>query len=288
MSEEYKYQKEFPDVTLRHLVRHSEGQFVIGVAEDDDLNLDWETTKAYDADHAQRPAEELARHNQLINEAAFVECTPCPHPFSVRLTFKRLVGEGIARTLAHDYDSASQALDHARQYIDARNHEQSRIWYLSASSIAAFVFFCIGTVAWLARSNIINWTGSSMFVLAMASIAGALGAQLSIAMRLGKLDLDCAAGKYLHYVEGISRIVAGMLSGLLAAIAVKLGILVPLVSHADTLPLAIVFAGYVAGAAERWAPSIVAQVSATSATNHTSPSRRPSTPNKPNIERNKS
>jgi hypothetical protein len=57
--------------------------------------------------------------------------------------------------------------------------------------------------------------------LSVAAAAGSCGALLSVIWRSGQLKFDSSAGEILHYLEGASRILAGALSGVLVALAVK-------------------------------------------------------------------
>jgi hypothetical protein len=90
-------------------------------------------------------------------------------------------------------------------------------------------------------------------------VAGSCGALLSVIARTGQLKFDSSAGELLHYLEGVSRIWAGALSGILIALAVKSEfILAPLMRGGHTFTVTML-AAFVAGAGERLVTSIISK-----------------------------
>jgi hypothetical protein len=87
--------------TLKYLV-HATKEHIVFI--DTDNDLDWATTNEYEH-------KSPVKHNAIMNEAALLESTPCTGMAeSVRLHFKRLIGEGMVRSFEHDYVSASSIL----------------------------------------------------------------------------------------------------------------------------------------------------------------------------------
>jgi hypothetical protein len=227
---------------------------------DTDLILDWMTTREYD----EAGPKNLRLHNSILNDAALLESTPCDGlGHDIKLHFKRLLGEAVARSLEHDYASAKTMLGAAGRYIRDRGEETSRYWYLLASSLMTAPFILAGCIIWLNRERFSNWFGVTGMWLSLACVAGATGALLSVIGRSGKLKFDCSAGRRLHNLEGASRIWAGAMSGLLVALAVRYGIiLAPLGQPGDKIGIMII-AGFAAGAGERLATSIISKFDST-------------------------
>ena len=224
---------------------------------DNEFDVNWVTTPEYD--------ELFPKNNELQNEvlnlAASIETTPCEYlNESLKLGFKRLVGEGIARALREDYVNAKQILAKAEAFVNQRSQEQSRFWYLSASGCAGAVAGAVGLILWLNRTPAIKSIGTIAFEAILACVAGALGATLSIIMRMGKVHLDSLSGRSLHYMEGASRVIAGSLSGLLVFLAFMSGQILPALMKSGNAHVAILLIALVAGASERWAPSIVSRL----------------------------
>ncbi|HEX4113783.1 MAG TPA: hypothetical protein VH020_14720 [Stellaceae bacterium] len=218
-------------------------------------DLDWSTN-----DEPDKPwsfAGDI-HFNAVLNRVATLETTPCPGlPADMKRHFKRLVGEGISRAMEADYVGAQQILDSALAYIIARSQETSRRWYLSASSLMAFALIIVGVLLWVFRAWFTEQIGTGAFWIALASVAGSMGALLSVIGRTGKMRYDCASGIQLHYLEGASRIWAGALSGFLVGIAVRAGLILSALASNGRMPAIMIAAAMASGASERLANSII-------------------------------
>lgn len=250
-----QYEELWPNCNVRHLVLSTE-RFIVFL--DDVLDVDWSTSEAYDRDGHR----DLSKHNAVVNEAALLEATPCEGiSLPIKTHFKRLIGEAIARSLDSDYIGANRMLRSAQQYILARSQELSRWWYLSSSMVMALPFAITGCVFWWARTFFVQELGDGPFWLLLSSVGGAVGALLSVMQRTGKLTFDCSAGRALHCLEATSRIWAGAISGVLAGLAVRSEIILAVLARGERAPAIMMLAAFAAGAGERLATSIIAEVS---------------------------
>jgi hypothetical protein len=250
------YEKNWPEVTtLRHLITSTD-DYIVFI--DTDIDIDWITKESGDSEDILS-----ARHNEIMNEAALLEATPCDGlPENVRMQFKRLIGEGLVRNFENDYDSASKMLQSARSYIVARGEETSRLWYLSASFIATLPFIGCGSIVWVCRDGFAKLFGGMALSITMAAVMGATGALLSVIARTGALKFDCSSGSRLHYLEGASRICAGALSGVVVGLAIISGIFLAPLTHGEKSHGIMMLAAFAAGAVERLATSIISSVGA--------------------------
>lgn len=245
------YPERWPDIDVSFLVLETP-TFVVWL--DHDLDVDWFTSDEYDRDG---PADSGA-HNAMLNRAATIECVPNDHhKTNIRRNFKRMVGEGVARSLKHDYSGANQILDEAGLYIRQRNRELARFWQLSAGASLALPLAFIGIILWICREPVVTGVGKTALFLILSGFAGSLGAFLSMVFRMGTAMPTSEAPCRLHILEACSRILAGSISGVLLSAAVKLGLLLPAASKALDLELTMVVVGLAAGISEKWVPSIV-------------------------------
>lgn len=250
-----KWQHVLPE--LEYLV-HATGDYIVFL--DRELDVDWETTLEYDG--MGHPDETL--FNRVRNQVALLESTPCAEiPRDMKEQFKRLVAEGMDRALAHDYPGAESILQVASEYIIGRSHETSRCWYLTASTVMTVPFIVIGASLWICRAMVITVIGETPFWLAIATVAGTLGALLSVIGRTGKLQFDCSSGRWLHYLEGSSRVWAGALSGLFVGLAVRSGLVLTALTRGGRVPAIMILAAMASGAGERLANSIIADLGST-------------------------
>ena len=228
---------------------------------DSAIDVDWLTTD----EHREPTTEETPRRNKILNRAASLECVPnSHHKTTVRINFKRMVGEGVARALSHDYDSASAMLDQAKLYIEDRNVEQARYWQLSTGCSLGLTFALLGVIAWCARGYLIAYWDAPVYFLLLSGGAGALGSVLSMIFRMGSTFPTSEAPQSLHRLEAASRVFAGVLSGIMITSAIRSGLLLPIISKSEQMQTALLVAAMVSGASERWAPSLIAQIEKTS------------------------
>jgi hypothetical protein len=254
------YAQKWSHVKYRYLIRSAEN-FIVFI--DDDLDIDWITSPEYDA----KGHKDNERHNSILNDAASLEATPCDGlRADMRLLFKRLIGEGITRSLEHDYVSAAKMLEEAGAYVEARSKETSRFWYLSGSFGLVVPLAVTGIALWLVRKVALEAFGFTAFWLALSVVAGALGAVMSVIERSGKLQFDCSAGRALHYMEAASRISIGALSGFVAALGVRAELILGPLARGEKLPAIMMIAAIAAGTGERLATSIISTIGASHAT----------------------
>jgi hypothetical protein len=221
-------------------------------------DVDWKTKPAWDNAGPKDPV----KHFAVLNDCARIETTPCDalSP-TVKLHFKRLIAEAYARSFAHEYEAANSMLGSARDYVRVRSEEVARTWYLEASIATTAIALIVALSTWALRFWTSQLIGSSGVWLVLSMGSGALGALLSVIVRSGKLQVDCAAGRYLHRIEGASRVLAGSASGFLTALAVMSGIFLGSFVKSGNLAPVMLLASFVGGTTERFASSIIARVS---------------------------
>lgn len=117
----------------------------------------------------------------------------------------------------------------------------------------------MGALLWAARGFFIDWLGESAVWALLGTVAGALGALLSVIWRSGKLAFDCSAGERLHFLEGASRIAAGALSGFLVALAILSQLIFASLAQGQQLHGVLLVACLAAGSGERLATSIISR-----------------------------
>jgi hypothetical protein len=253
MQESRVYEEDWPNMPIKHLIL-GDKKFIVFIDHQNDL--DWSTKDEFD----NRPQTEAAKKqmNQILNDVAQVESIPCYDiNEKIIISFKRQIGESLVRAFEDDFENAKKMIKAAQEFIINRNIEQSRYMYLSSSATTSGIATLIGFLLWLFHSYIIALIGETAFFSLLAFLAGALGALLSVILRMGKTNLDFSASKNLHYMEAASRIIAGMISGLIIALCIKCGVLFSIFSKLQSTHLAMIIGGLIAGCSERLAPSII-------------------------------
>lgn len=247
------YENDWPNLPIKYLVVAADNYIVFL---DNENDLDYQTNDAFDAEPLR--VEQRAELNQVKNSIAKAECIPT-NQLEERtvINFKRQLGEALVRAFEKDYENARHMVEIAEEYVSNRNIEQSRYMYLTSSGTTALIFLLMGFLLWLLRDFASHYIGKEILFVILAFHAGAFGALLSVILRMGKTNLDYHASRSLHNLEGASRIFAGMISGLLVGLSIKAGILFPIFEKAESTHWAMILGGVLAGASERFAPSII-------------------------------
>lgn len=224
---------------------------------DEHFDVDWKTMDSYNSGiHT-----DLPRHHKIINNAAMAECVPNSHHENrIRIDFKRMIAEAIARSLKGDYENAESVLDSAFSYIEKRNIEKARYWQLATACWSALGLSAILTACIYARNGIISCIGETSSTLLLSCSAGMLGAVLFMIFRIGKLNITSEAPKSLHVLESLARMIAGGLFGVVVGGSIKLGAVVPMLKSQEFPYLGIFIASLASGYSERWAPSLLEKI----------------------------
>ncbi|RZF23466.1 hypothetical protein EVC45_44375 [Paraburkholderia sp. UYCP14C] len=197
---------------------------------DSTCQLIYQTTPGYDVDTETEDKGHFdsSACNDVMGDIQVLKETACESlTIDVRHQFLRILGYAMVCALEFDYSGAKKRISDAAKFIQARTEEKSRVWYLTASLLAAFPFLGFGAALWVLRDTgfATKYLGNTGLSVTLSGPAGALGALLSIILRTGKINVDYTAGKLLHWCEAGSRIIAGAISGVLVSLAVLSGML---------------------------------------------------------------
>jgi hypothetical protein len=248
-----KYELTWPGLPIKYLILSTKNYIVFLDYEND---LDWQTSDEFE--NRTLSTEQKCGYNQIKNEIDSTGSIPIGNlDEKIVIGFKIQLGEALIRAFESDFDNAHKMVMHAQDFINKRSIEQSRFMFLTSCGLSAGISAIIFLLLWLIRDSIILAIGETFLYLTLASLIGGIGALLSVILRMGNSNLDFNASKKLHYIEGSSRVVAGMISALLISLCIKTQILLPIISNIESTHLAMILGGLVAGASERFAPSII-------------------------------
>ncbi|HHT02763.1 MAG TPA: hypothetical protein GX005_00400 [Bacteroidales bacterium] len=251
-----EYEEQWPGLPINYLIVASDDYIVFLDHEND---IDWKTSDEFDA--RELTSEDKNKYFAVKNEIDSAETIAINHiDDKVVIAFKRQLGEALVRVFEGEYENASNMVKLAQDYILKRNIEQSRYMFLMSCGSTTLIAILVSVLFWLFRGSIISIIGNTVFYVALASLCGSIGALLSVILRTGKTTLDYNASKKLHIIEGVSRIIAGIISGLIVAVSIKTGIILPIFTKIESTNIAMLLGGLVAGASERFAPSIISKL----------------------------
>lgn len=217
---------------------------------DEEMFVEWSTNKDYG-----KFAEDFG---SILNRVGYLEAVAKEIlPDKKRPTYQRLLGESVGRVLDdRKSTAASEILDRAESLITG----PARFRYVLGAAGVVLVSTLIGLLEWVGRVECRKVLGDAAFDLLLTGHFGCLGAFLSILLRSATVEVDPTADGWRHYAEGGLRTVAGFLSGVLAAIAIKANVVLGFVRDVGGgFPL-FALVGMAAGISERIVPALVRRV----------------------------
>jgi hypothetical protein len=223
------------------------------------------------ADDARYPE----RSGEIFNRVTYLETLSIPfEKTSSFIPMRRFLGEALARMISEgSVDGANSVLNKAESYFEARRAELARIWYLFAAGAVAGVLGLVAPILWLGRTWLIERVGigNPAFDVLLTGCFGGIGAFMFVLGRSSTIHTEAGAGREIHFVEGVARVIAGVTGGVVVSLAVQADILSGLsakLSH----PLAFMLGlGLAAGASERLVPSLVGKFEASVGTKESKP-----------------
>lgn len=251
-----EYEKDWPGLPIKYLIISTK-QFIVFLDEENDL--DWQLSD--DFENRELTFEQKKEYNQVKNTIDSLESVPIDNlDEKTIINFKKQLGEALIRAFESDFENAKKMVELAQEFIIKRNIEQSRFMFLTSCGASASLALALFIILWFFRDYFCLSLGVSVFYTTLASLIGGLGALLSVILRMGKSNLDYNASKRLHYLEGSSRVVAGMISALIISLCIKTQILLPIFTKIESANIAMILGGLVAGASERFAPAIISKL----------------------------
>jgi hypothetical protein len=193
------------------------------------------------------------RFYSCICQLDIAHATPCYNLDEERiLTFKKILGAGYASAINGDFEQVPKVIDEALKFVQNRNAEKAREYFLTSSGI----FLVIVIIIWVIfgyNKNLIPNSWSSGICM------GVMGAYVSIWTRYGKEVFTGLSSKRLHYLEAISRLCVGAIFAIVVMLAMNCKLIFhDIASQYETF--AYPFAGFVAGFCERLVPSLMERI----------------------------
>lgn len=252
---------DYPEKWAHHdigfLVRATE-HFIVHI--DRKGQIDWETTPDYDQELKQRPENIQAQLSELSGDISVCEASMVQsYSTDIRHHYLKLLGEARAHVILAEIGPAEKMIRAARKYYRERSEEMSRNWYVSTGIISAGLYLILGILAWLTRAPLLALLGPTGFMTLLAACSGAVGAMFSIIARSGKLIFKASAGLRIHRLEASSRVTIGAISGIVAYLAFKSGLVLGSLAQGEKTKSLLLLASLAAGAIERVATSIISK-----------------------------
>lgn len=209
--------------------------------------------RAIDLDWLVHPNTDEAVNSELSKLTA-IASIPCKHlPKEEQIAFRQMLGAAVNCAIRGNAGEAEKQGAAAKEFIEKRITERSRLWSLN------FAFSMLAVLA-----VIVALSGGSPFSphldqinLAGSMALGCLGAYVSIVYGSSRDKRDSSSGKWLHFIEVVSKFSVGALGGLLSGLLLASSFSPQVLHNVPLEPNAALVFGFIAGFSEKFIPRIV-------------------------------
>lgn len=168
---------------------------------------------------------------------------------------QRLVNPQLAHSLSIAFNSQEnedvlRGFKKVENFINIRANSNTHFWYIFYNSVLFFLI-CIVLLLLYFYSDI-----SKVFVVGAAG--GLVGAFLSILTRIDQLALDILAPFRNVFLQGYSRLLVGIISGLFIIVASRSNLI--LGTYSESIYSLVVFC-LISGFSERFVPDLISTIS---------------------------
>lgn len=179
-----------------------------------------------------------------------------------RMDYKKMLGAVIGRILDDgNSSSARMKLGIIDDRINEHGREKMRMNYIFASLITVAILLVLFLVILVYKKYILAWGFNPIIcIIIRCSLFGGIAAFLTTFARFQNYKGSLVAGIGIHRLDGVLRIVYGLIAGLIIVLAVKSNIVVGFANPPETsTPYILYFLAMVAGASEVLIPNLIKQ-----------------------------
>jgi hypothetical protein len=105
-----------------------------------------------------------------------------------------------------------------------------------------------------------RWAGPDWTNIIIGSLFGSIGAFISIISRSSDIAVNAAAGWFIHFLDGVTRVSVAVLGAFLVALCLKANLVLGVPTGLESPLLYIIAFCIVAGASERIVPDLIQKV----------------------------
>jgi hypothetical protein len=254
--------EEFPHVKDNYLrtIEYYKGLYLVYMGKNHELKWthyqDSKDGKDFDAN----------RRNNLISQITWMEHQPSMQYFNenIRINIINMLGRCISLALNDQYDVAEKFIANAEKFINDRKIEISRKWQLQYSMLISAGVMAILLILHLFSGPISRMLNIDASIIGNSKylLFSTIGVLLSLILNTGKNTYNCDTGKALNFIEILSRVTAGIISGIIVSILFNLDLIFTSLKDNGDPYYILCFLFIIAGFSERLVPSILQKITA--------------------------
>lgn len=175
--------------------------------------------------------------------------------------YKSLLAEGYARILDdRDYQMALSAIEAGKDGIQKHGSEILKQQYLLSSFLCALVTGLAIIIIVINKKNVALILNNrvELYEIMLASLFGGIGAFVFSSLKIKTYKPELVISKELHRIDGGLRVVYGIITGVIAVLAVKSNFALGFLPTHSMYTLC--FIGIIAGASDMLIPNLIKKV----------------------------
>lgn len=173
---------------------------------------------------------------------------------------KCLLAEGYGRMFEkNDYGAALKIVKQSSERIKHQGEQILRQDYLLSSLVTTCIIVFILCFTVLSKDLIEKFLSQNIYEVFITSLFGGVGAFLSTVIRARNYKADISTSRHIHKIDGLLRIIYGLIAGALIGIGIKANILFGFIDHPGSNIYVLPFLGAIGGASEMLMPNIIKQ-----------------------------
>ena len=183
-----------------------------------------------------------------------------------RESVNREIARAVALALEGHQDEAKAILAHLKARLVNMRNIEGRASYLGACMSAMLFFLAVLVVAVQVdpANRFVGVFGNDLMLLKVAT-CGALGAFLSVCLRIKQLEIDPETPRKVNRVSGITRLVIGIAAGIVVYLAIGSGLVLSALGQGgqeakEAATAGVLLLAVVAGFSEGFVPNILLKV----------------------------
>lgn len=175
--------------------------------------------------------------------------------------YKSLLAEGYARVLDEGkLENAQKIISQTVERIRRQGKEVLRQKYLMAGLTSSAVIAGLIILTIFFKGFLLNILDRNILEICLSGLMGGMGAFVSSMIRSKNYNPDITISKQIHVIDGVLRIIYGVIAGAIIAIGIKANIIFGFINELNKSIYVTTFLGAIGGASELILPNIIKQI----------------------------
>lgn len=224
--------------------------FIVYMDEDDVIQ--WSTSEDDEVKDFGEVPNQISYWESIVNRL---------FPKQEAYDYKTLLAEGYARILDDKkLESARNIIDQTVGRIKIQGKEVLRQEYLKASLTTTAVIALIIIISVFLKNVVLDILGSNVIEIYLGGLMGGIGAFVSTMIRSKNYNAEVSVSKEIHKIDGMLRIIYGVIAGVIIGIGIKANIIFGFVNQINKTIYVYAFLCAMGGASEIILPNIIKQI----------------------------